>query len=197
MNQITPHSPQPSDQFVIHDSSFQAVDFPETDFQEAVCADAYTNAAASEDTSFESNFDRSTSNKQATPNYTQPQPFYSHITEITTANTVHNFGLIIFPIISTLTNKTEPRWITWVSENKQHVSWLKQFDKQCLNLRNVYTTSKEDNLWAIWEALAQGNSQLVVCRANGVSDQQKAHLQTAAELGQCHLLIVGGSHSQR
>lgn len=118
------------------------------------------------------------------------RPVFSHISEITTVSSSINFGLILLPIIQSLIQPAEKRWVTWVSENKNHLSWLKRANQRCLYLRNIYTEAREETLWALWEALAQGNSQLVVSQVRGLSEQEKRHLQMAAELGNCHLLLV-------
>ncbi|MBX2808207.1 MAG: hypothetical protein KTR20_06190 [Cellvibrionaceae bacterium] len=96
----------------------------------------------------------------------------------------HNSDAIIFPLVASLSAKNSDRWLTWITHRKPNKQHLLALGAQQKRLRIIHRKEHEDNRWLMWEALAQGSSDTVICDLKQHSQSNVNDMEIAAARGQ-------------
>lgn len=115
-------------------------------------------------------------------------PTAGGITEIVLA---HSQSLsFVLPSLAFLSQQNTDRWLTWLPPTTITKRLLQSYDFDFSRTRFVYPKNNEQAFWLFWEALAEGNSHMVVGAPGPLSEQQLARLERAATVGDCSGLLL-------
>lgn len=117
-----------------------------------------------------------------------PAPRRGGVTELVLAGTGQ--GALLLPMVAHLAHRAPGRWVTWVVSTEEDRQLVQDQALAGLPIRLIHCTRAEDILWIVWEALAAGNSQTVIARPGRLGRKSLAHLEAAAERGECQGLLL-------
>ena len=112
----------------------------------------------------------------------------SGITEIVLAHA--NSLSLVLPSLAFLSHQSNDRWLTWLPPAGITKSLLQQYGFEFSRTRFVYPKNDEHAFWLFWQALAEGNSHMVVGTPGCLGETQLARLEHAAIVGNCSGLIL-------
>ncbi|ODS24647.1 hypothetical protein AB835_02665 [Candidatus Endobugula sertula] len=104
------------------------------------------------------------------------------IVEVIVPHTIDS-TLIVLPMISSLTQQTSERWITWVTHRTPNKQYLLNNGAKLDKLRIVHVTKYSDVRWITCQALVQNNSHTVVAEQDDWSDGDINLLESAGIKG--------------
>jgi cell division inhibitor SulA len=110
------------------------------------------------------------------------------ITELVLAHS-HSLAFVL-PSLAFLSQQNTDRWLTWLPPTTITKNMLQKYDFDFSRTRFIYPRNNEHAFWLFWEALAEGNSHMVVGAPGLLSEQKLARLEHAAAVGQCSGLIL-------
>lgn len=116
------------------------------------------------------------------------------ITELVISNGHEQYLQWLLPMVAHFSHQDDNRWLTWIGANGISKQLLKRYDINTRNLRLIHLKQSQDTLWTSWDALAQGNSHMVIANPGVLNNQQQQQLQKAAELGSCQGLMLRFRH---
>lgn len=124
----------------------------------------------------------------AVPGNSGHSPALSGITEIVLA---HSQSLsFVLPSLAFLSQQPSDRWLTWLPPTTITKQLLQNYSFDFSRTRFVYPKNSEQAFWLFCEALAEGNSHMVVGAPGALTDQQMTRLEHAADMGACSGLIL-------
>lgn len=122
-------------------------------------------------------------------------PSTGGITEIVLA---HSQSLsFVLPSLAFLSQQHTNRWLTWLPPTTITKRLLQDYNFDFSRTRFVYPKNNEQAFWLFWEALAEGNSHMVVGAPGALSEQQMARLERAAAFGKCSGLLLRDRISEK
>lgn len=115
-------------------------------------------------------------------------PSVGGITEIVLA---HSQSLsFVLPSLAFLSQQPSDRWLTWLPPATITKRLLQSYSFDFSRTRFVYPKTSEQAFGLFWEALAEGNSHMVVGAPGVLTEQQMVQLEHAASIGDCSGLIL-------
>lgn len=115
-------------------------------------------------------------------------PASGGITEIVLA---HSQSLsFVLPSLAFLSQQYSDRWLTWLPTTTITKQLLQSYSFDFSRTRFVYPKNNKQAFWLFCEALAEGNSHMVVGAPGALTDQQMTRLEDAADMGACSGLIL-------
>lgn len=126
-------------------------------------------------------------NLQVTSPEHQPQGI---LTELVLTQGAANSWAMVMPMIAHLSQQNDGRWLTWVTREAIPHRLLQDFNVDTQRLRLVHCKDSEQQLWVTWDALTLGNSHTVIASPGKLNRRDLAHLEKAANHGQCQALLL-------
>lgn len=112
----------------------------------------------------------------------------SGITEVVLS---HSQSLdFVLPSIAFLSQQHSDRWLTWLPAATITKQRLQQYGFDFSRTRFVYPRTRDQAFWLFWQALAEGNSHMVIGALPPLTEQQLSRLDHAANVGGCSGLIL-------
>lgn len=94
------------------------------------------------------------------------------------------------PMIAYLTQTNEQRWVTWVASQHLSRDFLESYGVNTQYLRLIHCSDEQNALWITWEALAAGNSHMVIASPGKLTEKALKQLEHAAQLGSSQGLLL-------
>lgn len=104
-----------------------------------------------------------------------------------------NSNSIILPLIASLSNLDDNRWLTWITFRHPTPQQLLLLGANANKLRIIHTNTSTDSRWVLWEALAKYGSHTVVCDLSTFSNQDLIALEEAAKHTNTNAIITKSS----
>ncbi|MCV6620300.1 MAG: SulA-like leucine-rich domain-containing protein [Cellvibrionaceae bacterium] len=128
---------------------------------------------------------------QAAIQNTQQEAVSEHgLTELVVTHEQDNYLQWLLPMVAHFSQQDSGRWLSWVGAENISKEMLLHYGIDISRLRIIRLRDKSDTLWATWEALAAGNSHMVISSPGVLSRQEYQQLKQAAKAGACQGLML-------
>lgn len=97
---------------------------------------------------------------------------------------------LLLPMIAHLSKSCSDRWITWVAPHNITRQLLESFGVDTRVIRVIHSKECQNALWITWQALAEGNSHIVIASPGKLADKDLKQLEVAAMRGACQGLLL-------
>lgn len=97
---------------------------------------------------------------------------------------------LVLPTLAYLSQQAKHRWFTWFPPEGITKQLLQPYNFNMPNVRLVHCRYPDQQLWYVWEALAEGNNHTVVAHLGKISEKRLTQLEQAAQVGQCSALLI-------
>lgn len=125
--------------------------------------------------------------------HAKPQSQKPKVSEIIIPTPFSSAFELVLPMVAHLSHQTGDRWMTWIGADKLDKSSIAEFDLNYSHVRMMHSSSDEETLWMMWDALQNGTSAVVIGSFNlNQSVQQTAthQLEMACKQGSSRALIL-------
>ncbi|MBB6521571.1 SulA-like leucine-rich domain-containing protein [Pseudoteredinibacter isoporae] len=120
----------------------------------------------------------------------QEQDVQHGLTELVVTHEQDNYLQWLLPMVAHFSQQHSDRWLTWVGAEDISKETLLRYGIDVSRLRIIRLRDKSDTLWATWEALAAGNSHMVISSPGVLGRHEYQQLKQASEIGNCQGLML-------
>ncbi|MCV6614669.1 MAG: SulA-like leucine-rich domain-containing protein [Cellvibrionaceae bacterium] len=112
------------------------------------------------------------------------------ITELVVSQGQDQYLDWLLPMVAHFSRAEPGRWLTWIGASDLSKSLLEAYGVDLTHVRFIHLRNDKDCLWTTWEALAAGNSHMVISNPGVISPQEYQQLKQASGLGNCQGLLL-------